>query len=71
MSKNNFKKYTLDERVEFIDFTWLISGIVYEGGADKLLEELRLRGINECYFYNVAGNPIGKKTVAGVADLLM
>jgi len=50
MSKNNFKKYTLDERVEFIDFTWLISGIVYEGGADKLLEELRLRGINECYF---------------------
>lgn len=68
MSKKNFQTYTLDDRVEFVDYTWLISGIVYEGGADKLLEALRLRGINECYFYNVAGNPIGKKTVAGVAD---
>src|SRR5210317_1446978 len=44
-----------DPRVEFIDYSWLIS-------------ELQAKGINEVYFYNVAGSPIGKKTVSGVAD---
>jgi len=57
-----------DPRVEFIDYSWLISGILYEGGTDLLIPELQAKGINEVYFYNVAGSPIGKKTVAGVAD---
>ena len=29
---------------------------------------MQSRGINEVYFHNVAGTPIGKKTVAGVAE---
>ena len=33
-----------------------------------MIPELQAKGINEVYFYNVAGSPIGKKTVSGVAD---
>jgi hypothetical protein len=57
-----------DPRVEFIDYSWLISGVLYQGGTDLLIPELQAKGINEMYFYNVAGSPIGKKTVSGVAD---
>ena len=57
-----------DPRVEFIDYSWLISGVLYQGGTDLLIPELQAKGINEVYFYNVAGSPIGKKTVSGVAD---
>ena len=57
-----------DSRVTFVDYTWIISGILYQGGTDALVPELMLRGINEVYFHNVAGTPIGKKTVSGVAD---
>ena len=57
-----------DSRVTFVDYTWIISGILYQGGTDALVPELMSRGINEVYFYNVAGTPIGKKTVSGVAD---
>lgn len=57
-----------DSRVTFVDYTWIISGILYQGGTDALVPELMSRGINEVYFHNVAGTPVGKKTVSGVAD---
>ena len=52
----------------YLDYTWVISGVLYEGGTDLLIPELMKRGINEVYFYNVAGSPVGRKSVAGVAD---
>ena len=62
-----FPEIKTDPRVQQLDYTWLISGIFYEGGTDKLVPELMKRGINEIYFYNVAGTMIGQKTVAGVS----
>ena len=59
---------TKKKRFEYLDYTWLISGILYQGGTDTLIPELMSRGINEVFFHNVAGTPIGKKTVSGVAD---
>ena len=59
---------TEKQRFECLDYTWLISGILYQGGTDTLIPELMSRGINEVFFHNVAGTPIGKKTVSGVAD---
>ena len=54
--------------VEYVDYTWMISGVLYKGGTDSLIPKLMEKGINEVYFHNVAGTPIGKKTVSGVAD---
>ena len=62
-----FPKVKSDPRVRYLDYTWLISGILYEGGTDKLVPELMKRGINEVYFYNVAGTIIGQKAVTGVS----
>ena len=62
-----FSEIKTDPRVNYLDYTWLISGILYEGGTDKLIPELMKRNINEVYFYNVAGTMIGQKTVAGVS----
>ena len=62
-----FPEIKIDSRVNYLDYTWLISGILYEGGTDKLIPELMKRNINEVYFYNVAGTMIGQKTVAGVS----
>jgi len=62
-----FSEIKTDPRLDYLDYTWLISGILYEGGTDKLIPELMNRGINEVYFYNVAGTMIGQKTVAGVS----
>ena len=62
-----FPEIKTDSRVHYLDYTWLISGILYEGGTDKLIPELMKRNINEVYFYNVAGTMIGQKTVAGVS----
>ena len=62
-----FPEIKTDPRVNYLDYTWLISGILYEGGTDKLIPELMKRNINEVYFYNVAGTMIGQKTVAGVS----
>ena len=53
-----FPELKTDPRVQYLDYTWLISGIFYEGGTDKLVPELMKRGINEIYFYNVAGTMI-------------
>ncbi len=57
-----------NQQFEYLDYTWMISGILYQGGTDALIPELMSRGINEVFFHNVAGTPIGKKTVSGVAD---
>jgi hypothetical protein len=57
-----------DASKNYLDYTWVISGVLYEGGTDLLIPELMKRGINEVYFYNVAGSPVGRKSVAGVAD---
>ena len=62
-----FPEIKTDPRIHYLDYTWLISGILYEGGTDKLIPELMKRNINEVYFYNVAGTMIGQKTVAGVS----
>ena len=62
-----FPEIKTDPRVDYLDYTWLISGILYEGGTDKLVPELMKRGINEVYFYNVAGTIIGQKAVTGVS----
>ena len=62
-----FPELKTDPRVQYLDYTWLISGIFSAGGTDKLVPELMKRGINEVYFYNVAGTMIGQKTVAGVS----
>ena len=62
-----FPEVKSDPRVRYLDYTWLISGILYEGGTDKLIPELMKRGINEVYFYNVAGTMIGQKAVTGVS----
>ena len=62
-----FPEVKSDPRVRYLDYTWLISGILYEGGTDKLVPELMKRGINEIYFYNVAGTIIGQKAVTGVS----
>ena len=62
-----FHEVKSDPRVRYLDYTWLISGILYEGGTDKLVPELMKRGINEVYFYNVAGTIIGQKAVTGVS----
>ena len=43
-------KVELDEN--YLDYTWLISGVLYEGGTDLLIPELMKKGITEVYFYN-------------------
>ena len=50
-----------EQRFEYLDYTWMISGILYQGGTDILIPELMSRGINEIFFHNVAGAPIAKK----------
>ena len=62
-----YSEIKTDHRVKYLDFTLLISGILYEVGTDQLIPVLMKRNINEVYFYNVAGTMIGQKTVAGVS----
>ena len=42
-----FPEIKTDPRVNYLDYTWLISGILYEGGTDKLVAELMKRKINQ------------------------
>ena len=65
---DDFPRQSEKQQFEYLDYTWMISGILYQGGTDSLIVELMSKGINEVFFYNVAGTPIGKKTVSGVAD---
>ena len=64
----NIPTLQADPRVEYVDYTWMISGVLYQGGTDALIPKLMEKGINEVHLGNVAGTPIGKKTVSGVAD---
>jgi len=48
-----------------LNYTWMISGILYHGGSDVLFAELHKKGINACHFYNVNGHPIGQRVIAG------
>jgi hypothetical protein len=48
-----------------INYTRMLTCILYEGGAEKVLEELHHKGVNEAYYYNVRGNPIGRASMAG------
>ena len=50
--------------VPHINYTRLITCVLYEGGADKLLEMLHHKGVNEAYFYGVRGNPVGRASEA-------
>ena len=48
-----------------IDYTRLLTCVMYQGGAEAIMEELYRRGINEAYFYSVRGKPIGRASEAG------
>ena len=50
--------------IPHIDYTRLITCVLYEGGAEKLLEMLHHKGVNEAYFYGVRGNPVGRASEA-------
>jgi hypothetical protein len=53
-----------------IDYTRLITCILYEGGAADVLEFLHQRGVNEAYYYSVRGAPIGRSTaMEGLPDI--
>lgn len=51
--------------IPYIDYTREITCVLYEGGAGALMELLHHKGINETYYYNVRGNPIGRASLAG------
>lgn len=51
--------------IPYIDYTRLLTCILYEGGGSQVLEMLHEKGINECYLYSVRGNPIGRASLAG------
>ena len=67
VAKNQLPAIKPDPGEYYLDYTWLIAGVLYQGGTDLLIPELMKRGNNEIYFYNVAGSPIGQRSVAGVA----
>ncbi len=67
VTKNQLPAVKSDTNDYYLDYTWLISGVLYHGGTDLLIPELMKRGNNEIYFYNVAGSAIGQRSVAGVA----
>ncbi len=48
-----------------IRYTRMLTCILYEGGGEKVLEELHHKGVNEAYYYNVRGNSIGRASLAG------
>jgi hypothetical protein len=50
--------------IPHIDYTRLITCVLYEGGAEKLLEMLHHKGVNEACFYGVRGNPVGRASEA-------
>ena len=59
-----------DSKIPNIDYTRLLTCILYEGGAADVLEELYKRGIKEGYFVSVRGAPIGRSsTVEGLPEI--
>lgn len=56
--------------VPVIDYTRLITCILYEGGAVAVLEMLRGKAIHEAHFYSVRGAPIGRSSaVSGLPEI--
>lgn len=51
--------------IPYIDYTREITCVLYEGGAHALMALLHHKGINETYYYNVRGNPLGRASLAG------
>jgi hypothetical protein len=47
-----------------INYTRLLTCVLYEGGAEKVLEMLHHKGVNEAFYYGVRGNPIGRASEA-------
>lgn len=59
MSLYNFKKIP---EGKVLDYTRLMTVILYEGGAHGISEKLQARGVNEVYYYSVRGAPVGKSS---------
>jgi len=51
--------------VQRLNYTRLITCVLYEGGAESMMESLYQRGIREAYFYPTRGKPIGRTSEAG------
>mgnify|MGYP001365735598 CR=1 FL=1 len=59
-----------DIKIPNIDYTRLITCILYEGGSVEILEMLHNKGINEACFYSVRGGPIGRSSeVEGLPEI--
>jgi len=59
-----------DQKIPNIDYTRLITCILYEGGSVEILEMLRTKGVNEACFYSVRGAPIGRSSeVDGLPEI--
>jgi nitrogen regulatory protein PII len=68
MSNEHTEETVLEDKpvvIPNITYTRMLTCILYDGGAEKVLEELHHRGVNEAYYYNVRGNPIGRASLAG------
>ena len=68
MSNEHTEEAVLEDKpvvIPNITYTRMLTCILYEGGAEKVLEELHHRGVNEAYYYSVRGNPIGRASLAG------
>jgi hypothetical protein len=68
MSNEHTEETVLEDKpvvIPNITYTRMLTCILYEGGAEKVLEELHHRGVNEAYYYSVRGNPIGRASLAG------
>lgn len=51
--------------VPLIQYTRLLTCVMYQGGAEAIMEELYRRGIVEACFYSVRGKPVGRASEAG------
>ena len=59
-----------DKKIPKIDYTRLITCILYDGEAADVLEQLYKRGINEGYFVSVRGAPLGRSSsVEGLPEI--
>ncbi len=59
-----------ESKIPNIDYTRLLTCILYEGGSADVLEELYKRGIKEGYFTSVRGAPLGRSSsVEGLPEI--
>ena len=71
VAKNQLPAIKPDPGEYYLDYTWLIAGVLYQGGTDLLIPELMKRGNNEIYFYNVAGSPIGQRWCQQIKPIIL